>query len=264
MFLGYTTTFIKPIKIMKQALTSLFLAAALGSFSCFAQMGSGATPGMDAAMTKLFGKNNAFTAKAELNLRMSEQKEPMTMEMNISMLEGKTRSEMDMTTAKGGPMPPNAAAMMKQMGMDKIVAISRPDKKMTLVIYPGLQSYAEIAMSEKEAASANKDYKLETASLGKETIDGHPCEKNKVTMTDDKGEKQDALVWNASDLKDFPVQLQMTTEGNTILMKFKEVKLDKPAAKLFDAPTDLTKYTSLQTMMQEAMMKKMGGAGGVK
>jgi hypothetical protein len=256
----------KPLNNMKHALTSLLLATALGGFTCLAQMspGAGATPGMDAAMIKLFGKNNAFSAKAELNLQMTTQKEPMTMEMNINVLEGKTRSEMDMTTMKGGPMPPNAAAMMKQMGMDKMVAISRPDKKMTYVVYPGLQSYAEVAMSEKEAAAASKEFKMETASLGKETVDGHPCVKNKVTMTDDKGEKRDALVWNASDLKDFPVQMQMTEEGNTILMKFKDVKLEKPEAKMFEAPADLTKYTNLQTMVQGAMMKKMGGLGGQK
>jgi hypothetical protein len=246
---------------MKHVLKSLLLTVALGGATSFAQMspGGGGTPGMDQAMAKLFGSHHAFTAKADCSITSPSEKKPITMEMNLSMLDGKTRSELDLTTVKGGPMPPNAAAMMKQMSMDKMVAISRPDKKVSLLIYPGLQSYAELPMNSKEAAVANTEYKFEKTSLGKETIDSHPCEKNKVTMTDDKGEKRDALVWNASDMKDFPVQMQMTEQGTEILMKFKDVKFDKPDIKLFEAPAAFDKYDNVQTMMQTAMIKKMGG-----
>ena len=107
-------------------------------------------------------------------------------------------------------------------------------------------------MSDKEVADAGKDYKMEKTSLGKETIDGHPCEKNKVVATNEKGEKHEVTVWNATDLKDFPIQMQMPDEqsGTSILMKFKNVKLGKPDAKLFDAPTGLTKYDDTQSLMK--------------
>jgi hypothetical protein len=267
MFHGNTTTFIKPLNYMKHALTSVFLAVALGSATSFAQPspgGGGGTPGLDLAMAKLFGEHHAFTAKSDCSITPAGEKKPITMQMDLSMLDGKSRSELDMTTIKGGPMPPNAAAMMKQMGMDKMVTISRPDKKVSLLIYPGLQSYAELPMTGKEAAVATTEFKIEKKSLGKETIDSHPCEKNKVTMTDDKGEKRDAVIWNASDMKDFPVQMQMTADGTEILMTFKDVKFEKPAAKLFEAPSDFTKYDNVQTMMQTAVMKRMGSPGGQK
>src|SRR4051812_15644965 len=117
MFPANTKTFIKPLNYMKHALTSVFLADALGGATSFAQMspGGGGAPGMDQAMAKLFGNHHAFTAKADCSITGSSDKNPITMEMNLSMLDGKSRSELDMTTIKGGPMPPNAAAMMKQM-----------------------------------------------------------------------------------------------------------------------------------------------------
>ena len=44
-------------------------------------------------------------------------------------------------------------------------------------------------------------------------------------------------------------------------MSFTEVKLAKPEAKLFEAPSDLKRYDNMMTLMQEEMMKKMGGGG---
>jgi hypothetical protein len=42
-----------------------------------------------------------------------------------------------------------------------------------------------------------------------------------------------------------------------ITMLFKNVKFDKPSASQFDAPKDMTKYTSMMSLMQQEMMKRM-------
>ena len=102
---------------------------------------------------------------------------------------------------------------MKQMGMDKTVNIIRPDKKVTYTVFPGMSAYAETPMSDKQVADAMDNSKIEKTSLGKETVGGHPCEKNKVTITSDNGEKHVVLVWNALDLKSFPVQMQIDEDG---------------------------------------------------
>jgi len=40
---------------------------------------------------------------------------------------------------------------------------------------------------------------------------GRPsCVKNKVIVTDDKGDKHESTVWNATDLKNFPVKIETT------------------------------------------------------
>src|SRR5436309_13409286 len=125
----------------------------------------------------------------------------------------KSRFEMDATQIKGGSVPESALAQMKAMGMDKMIMISRPDQKLTYMVYPNLQSYAATAMSEKDASEKDTNFKTESSELGKETIDGHPCVKTKVVLTDDKGEKQEATLWNATDLKKFPVKLERTENG---------------------------------------------------
>ena len=41
---------------------------------------------------------------------------------------------------------------------------------------------------------ASDKFKLEATELGKETVAGHPCVKNKVIVTDDKGDKHESTV----------------------------------------------------------------------
>ena len=168
---------------------------------------------------------------------------------------------MDMTKMKNSKMPPEAVEQMKAMGMDSMVVISRPDKKSSYMIYPGLKAYAEMPLKEANSPEAIEKFKMETTKISEEKVDGHPCVKNKVVVTDDKDKKQEFTVWNATDLKSFPVKLEMLERGTTVTMSFTEVKLAKPEAKLFEAPSDLKRYDNMMTLMQEEMMKKMGGGG---
>jgi len=151
---------------------------------------------------------------------------------------------------------------MKGMGMDRMVMISRPDKKVTYTVYPGLQAYVEMPLRDSDAAEAQSDFKVETAELGKETVDGHPCVKNRAVVTDKEGRKHESLVWNATDLKNFPIRIEQTEQDTTMTMLFKEIELSEPDVSLFDPPTDFKHYESMPALMQQEMMKRMGGGAG--
>jgi len=224
--------------------------------SAAAQKGAPAT-GINAAMLRMFGDIKTFTATAEARMLDKDLKEISVMPMTMSMRDNKLRSEMDLSQVKGGSIPPEAAAMMKQAGMDRMVTVIRPDQKATLIVYPGLKSYAEMPISENDLAEA----KVESTEVGKETIDGHPCTKTKLSSTDSKGKQQEAFVWQASDLKRFPIQMQMAQRSNTLIVKFQPPKLETPEAALFEVPATYTKYPSVQALMQAAMMKMFSGAG---
>ncbi len=111
-------------------------------------------------------------------------------------------------------------------------------------------------MSEAEKQNLGKEPKVRETQLGKETIDGHSCTKNKVIVTDDDGKTQEATVWNATDLKNFPIQMQMKEKDANILMTYKNVQFTKLAAKQFEPPADYTKHQSMQEL-QQVMMQKM-------
>src|ERR1700685_1299019 len=81
-------------------------------------------------MAKIFGKNQAFTATAEISITDKQRPEATEMETAYAFLNGNLHTETDMTSMKGVAMSPRALAQMKQMGMDRTVSIYRGDKKL--------------------------------------------------------------------------------------------------------------------------------------
>ena len=226
--------------------------------SVYAQMGRMPGPAYNSAMAKLFGDNKAFSADVEIQSATSDQSQT-SMPGKMMVDAGKSRFEMNLADAKGTRMAPSTVEQMKSMGMDKTVAISRPDLKLNYLVYPGLSSYIANPLQDQDAAKPDSAFKVETTELGKETVDGHPCIKNKVVVTDDQGKSHESTVWNATDLKKFPVKIVTSDGGTTATLLFKNISTTKPDASLFDPPTDYKKYDNFQGLMMEQMKKRMGG-----
>ena len=226
-----------------------------------AQMpGGGGNGAVSGAMLKLFGKNAAFTAKMTVHLLDASNQETMSMPMTMALSEGKVRNDVDMSEMKSAMIPPQAIEQMKQMGMDKMSSIIRSDLKKSFQVYPGMKAYLEVPMNDEDSKTLASEPKMEKTELGKETIDGHASVKNKVVLTDGSGKTQEFTVWNATDLKDFPVQIQIKDNGQNVRMNYTDVKFAKTDAKQFDAPAGFTKYTGMQEFQQAVMQKMMGGA----
>jgi hypothetical protein len=212
-------------------------------------------------MAKLFGANASFSADVETEMKGGPLTDTLKMPGKIYVADGKSRFELDVTKIHGGGLSEYNLAQMKEMGMDKTVLVSRPDKKVTYVFYPNLQSHLETPMDEKSASAKESDFKLETTEVGKETVDGHPCVKTKAVLTDKKGAKQEATLWCATDLKNFPVKVEKTEDKTLITMVFKDVQLAKPDAKMFDPPADSTKYKDIPGLMQGVALKHLNQGG---
>jgi len=250
----------KYIPVLSAAVLSLILLPAQAQPGMRGGMGGPPSgPNLGGGMAKLFGENSAFSATLEMHSGGGAGVAENVIPGKIAYLDGKSRFEMDMADMKGGNMPAQSVAQMKQMGMDKMVTISRPDKKTTLIIYTGLQAYVENPIPDADAAKPASDYKSQNTELGRETVDGHACVKNKVVVTDPAGKTYESTVWNATDLKNFPVKIESSEGGRTTTMLFKDVKFDRPDAAQFDPPSDFKKYDNMMTLMQQEMMKRMGG-----
>ncbi len=222
-------------------------------------------PQLSGSMAQLFGDHSTFTAELEIQVTDKASGDTATVPGKLAYGEAKSRFEMEISRIKGNRMSPEMAGQMKQMGMDSMIVITRPEKKLSYLVYPGLQAYVEAPLQNTDASPSKSDFKVETTELGKETVDGRPCLKNKVIVTDKEGKKLEATVWNATapELKKFPVKIETVESGNQVVMLYKEIKLAKPAASQFDPPSGFTKYENMQTMMQQIMMKQFGGGQGL-
>ncbi|HEX7654430.1 MAG TPA: DUF4412 domain-containing protein [Verrucomicrobiae bacterium] len=243
----------------------LLVALTLSTVCCFtgtvkAQPGPhSAGPNFSGVMSKLYGEHQTFAATVEIEVPDKRSSTTVTMPGKLQFDHGKSRMDMNMSEVKGGKMPPNASAQLKAMGMDSMIVINRNDLKVSYLIYPGLESYLEHPLPEDAGSASADDLKVETTELGKETIDGHACVKNQVIVTGKDAKAHESTVWNATDLGKFPLKIVTQEDGQSLTIHFKDVTFAAAAAGTFEVTTTYKKYTDIQTMMQEVMMKKMGG-----
>jgi hypothetical protein len=72
-------------------------------------------------------------------------------------------------------------------------------------------------------------------------------------------DKNEALVWYATDLGNFPVRIQLDQPDATVVMDYRDVKMGRLNIKQFEAPADFARYNSAEMLMQSVMLKAMGG-----
>jgi hypothetical protein len=214
--------------IFRNGFRLLVLAGLLKSLTVSAQIWD-----VNSAMIKLFGDNPSFTAQADFRVMNSNRVTWLQMPSVLASADTKLRMDIDVKLIKSSTFTPEM--VMKQVGTDRVTSVIRPDKKVTYIIYPGKKSFVSLPLALEDTQIATQ--KLERKPLGHETIDGHACVKNLSTVKSQKGAVLiQATTWNAADLKDFPIQVEIKESGNITVMHFQNVNLAKPDARLFDIP----------------------------
>lgn len=217
-------------------MASLLVLMLAGS-AVVAQAPAGGTPtSVNTAFVKLFGAVGAFTAKVDTQVFDAYQQQKVRLTMDFAVSDGKVRMEISLAQMQSKDLPPSKVAELKESGMQRIISLFRPDKKVTYIVYPGTQSYLSMPLAKEDIEAFEKGLKLEKSPLGKESMDSHDCVKNKVVVSDAKGPVLQAVTWNAADLKDFPLQIEMKEKGNTVRMHFTQLSFTKRDAKEFDVP----------------------------
>jgi len=238
---------------MKQLAFAVFGFCLIASVSLAQMPGGQPPPDPCAALAKFFSRDAEFTALAKVIVTGKKARDNQTMTMRFAVSGRKMRNEMDMT--KMGNVSPRDLAGMKQMGMDQMVILALPEKSATYMVFPNLKSYCDMPASGK----GNPEGKLEKTALGTDTVEKHACTKSKLTFTDKDGKTAEAIVWEATDLKNFPIQYQTVENEQTTTTTFSDIKMDKPDASLFVLPESYKKYGNMQEMMMGNMQRLMQG-----
>jgi hypothetical protein len=197
---------------------------------------TGTPTSINTAFVKLFGAAGAFTAKVDTVVLDPYQQEKVRLLMDFAASEGKVRIEINLAQMKSRDLPPSKVTELKESGMERIVSLFRPDKKVTYIVYPGTQSYLSMPLAKEDIDAFEKGLNVDKTALGKETLDGHDCMKNKVVVKDSQGPVLQAVTWNAADFKDFPLQIELKEKGNTVRMHFTQLRFTKPDPQQFDVP----------------------------
>jgi outer membrane lipoprotein-sorting protein len=236
---------------MKQ-ITFVIVSGLISLSIASAQMPGGPPPEGCAALAKFLSRDAAFTATAKVVSTGKKRSDNQSMVLYFAVHGGNMRNEMDMTKMSG--IAADDVEGMKQMGMDKMVILKLAEKKAAYMVYPSLQAYCDMPAVDKKGDTEGT---VEKTELGKESVENHPCKKSKLTFTDKNGQTAEAIVWEATDMDNFPVQYQTIDDGQTVTTTFTDIKHGKPAAALFELPASYKKYGSMQEMMMGNMQRMM-------
>jgi hypothetical protein len=236
---------------------SLFLSLgfAVGP-AALAQFDGPASTGVSASLIRLFGTNQAFTAQAEVQVLGPDNKERVGTPMHFTLTGGKIRVEVDMNRMRNREQP-NAVAQVKPLGLDQVVSIIRPDQRTTLVAFPKLRSFVKLELPKNEAEAFLKRAKIERTIIGKEKMEGYQCVKQRVVITDDSGQKSEATVWIAPELRDFPVCVATREKQGTVVIRFRKVQFGRTDPSRFDPPAGFTECADMQMLMAGPVVKYM-------
>ena len=193
-------------------------------------------PEFSGYLSQLFADKPAFTANLDFHSYGANSGNAVAVQGKLAYLNGKTRFEMDLAGAGDANLPRQDAASLTQMGMNTMIAISCPAEKVNYFVYPGMTAYV------RRPIPAAADYKLDMTQVGEENVQGQNCVKNKVIATGPDGVPHESTVWSATDLNNFPIKIETVQNGATVILLFRDLKLEAPDAAQFNPPADYKQY----------------------
>jgi hypothetical protein len=130
----------------------------------------------------------------------------------------------------------NEVQAMGQSG----IHITRPDKKLTYIILPQQQAYAEMPITgdlQKNMMTLTDKDKAKMKKIGEETISGFVCDKYETTLSH-QGRPLNFQIWIARDLG---APVKVISEDGTFGMEYKDIKQEQVADSLFEPPSGFRK-----------------------
>jgi hypothetical protein len=83
--------------------------------------------------------------------------------------------------------------------------------------------------------------KVERSPAGTETVDGHACQVEDITVTPEHGQPLRMRLWEANDLSGFPIKIEVQRAASPATITYKDVKIGKPDPALFVRPANCSK-----------------------
>lgn len=135
--------------------------------------------------------------------------------------------------------------MRDQGSDDKSIIITRLDKEVVWMLMTSEEMYMEMSLdNEKQNPLIQGPGDIiKRERIGKDTIDGHPTIKEKVTFRKDDGKKDSIYSWTATDLG-WPVKAE-AIDGSWSYT-FKDIKKGRQDPELFEVPKGYKRVSGLQ------------------
>lgn len=92
-------------------------------------------------------------------------------------------------------------------------------------------------------------------NAGRETIEGHPCKVENVTVTRPDGKKIESKVWEAQDLQGIPVKIESQIGDIKLSAYYRDVVLGIPDESLFSIPQKCTTLERMGEVVEQKVLR---------
>ena len=135
--------------------------------------------------------------------------------------------------------------MVMGSGGDKMITITRHDKKVAWTLMPSEKMYMESSIAQAKSKEDLSSYKIEQTVIGPETVNGVSTTKSKIIMTGPKGEKMGGFMWTTKD--NIVVKMDAIAIDKKQKHRYKteltNLKIGKQDPKLFEVPAGYQKMS---------------------
>lgn len=155
--------------------------------------------------------------------------------------------------------------MVMGSGGDKMITITRHDKKVAWTLMPAERMYMEMGLT--QAGSGKQpdpsQYQIEQTVIGPETVNGVSTTKSKIIMTGPNGEKMGGFMWMTREnilMKMDAIALDVN-QKHRFKTELTNLKVGKQDPKLFEIPPGYEKM-SMDMPDMSSMMESGAGEPG--
>jgi hypothetical protein len=213
------------------------------------------SPIVSMALVKALEKSPAFSAKADVCVSGKADPSPSAAKGTVEFQGGNLRWLVQLGDIRSAQLSQNARAVVRQINGDRFLLITRSDEKANYLILSGAHAYLEQPLASLRLSPSK-------APVLTERIEGQVCSKETFRAVRSDGVTNEVLVWRAKDLKNLPVQIQLHDSGETVQVRFRDITLRSIPPGQFRVPAGLTKYSSLEDLVQSVLLdrvkKRMG------
>ena len=185
---------------------------------------------MAAAMTMTGAATAAKPAQPQVEYSADSAMETAEFSMKGRVYFTPTRERREMVMGSGG---------------DKMLTITRHDKKVAWTLMPSEKMYMETNIAKTKSKDDLSGYKIEQTVVGPETVNGVNTTKSKIIMTGPKGEKMGGFMWTTKE--NIVVKMDAIAIDKKQKHRFKSeltnLKVGKQDPKLFEVPAGYEKMS---------------------
>ena len=216
---------------------------------------------LDTALARLLADLKAVTATGEFELSITNagKVEVTTLPLILHIMEGRVRTELDIRSVPmranfNGPFTP-----FRQAGITRLVNLTvfNTTVRLSYQLFPEVKTYLTQPLAAEELPFL---VRLESRSVGPDTLNGFACEKFLATLTYPNGEKREARVWKSGpETSAKPVQIQFDVGDSLVTVRLRSMQnlaglnpqeAAVQLATLFALPPDFREYPDAGYMLQ--------------